>query len=398
MRIKSVKARKIFDTQGKETIEIEINADDKIARNACDNESNKNRFSVNQHPRQGINYLIDLFNKRISNQLKGVGIEKFSDLKKIEDIFRVYDITENFEDIGGNIILATEYAVLRASLQEDISKLLDNETKKFPGIMFNIISGGENVIGRRNDIQEFLIIPKTKDFYECSRAAASFYEKTKNELIKRDQDFTLMKNFNSILNSGMINLEVLDMLSKIADEIEKESKIKIDLGVDIGGSSLWNGRNYEYKMFSKKNSKRNLSENEQIEFVKKLINNYNLTYVEDPFHNDDFDSFRELNKGFGVISGDDLISTRTERLKLGIKKISSVVINPSQVASLLKVKETIDFAFDNKIAPVFPSNSFKCSNELFSYLVLGWKIPRIKIQFNDIERINNLIRIKEKSF
>jgi len=395
MIIKSAKARKIFDTLGKETVEIEIITDDGIARNVCDSEFDKNKFAVNQHPRLGINYLIDLFNKRIFNQLKGVEIGEFSDLKKIEDVFKVYDITEKFEDIGGNIILATEYAALKASLKEDVFKLLDEKTKRFPSIMFNIISGGKNVVGRGNDIQEFLIIPKTKDFHECSTAAASFFQIAKNELMK-DKDFTFIENSHFILSSGMINLEIFEMLSKVADGVEKENKIKVEIGADIGGNSIWNGRNYEYKMFSKKDNKRNLSGNEQVEFIKKLIGNYNLMYVEDPFHDEDFDSFRELNKGFGIISGDDLIATRTERLKLGIKKISAVVINPAQVGSLLKVKETVDFALDNKIAPVFPSKSFKCSNELFSSMVLGWKIPRIKMQLDDIEKLNNLIRIKER--
>ncbi len=51
-----------------------------------------------------------------------------------------------------------------------------------------------------------------------------------------------------------------------------------------------------------------------------MIEKYGLVYVEDPFHEEDFQSFAELTDSIGdkcLIVGDDLFTTNPSRLTRG---------------------------------------------------------------------------------
>ena len=114
---------------------------------------------------------------------------------------------------------------------------------------------------------------------------------------------------------------------------------------------------------------------------------------------EDFEGFRELNKGLGVICGDDLIVTDVERLKNAIRKISAVIIKPNQIGSLIKTKEAVDFAFKNKIMPVISHRSGATNDPIIAHLAVGWGLPLIKTGLmggGRINRLNELIRISEK--
>ena len=54
----------------------------------------------------------------------------------------------------------------------------------------------------------------------------------------------------------MVNSEVLNAVKKVCGEVVKKSGKEIMLGLDVGGDNLWNGRRYEYRSFSRKESKR----------------------------------------------------------------------------------------------------------------------------------------------
>ena len=393
-RIKEVKARKIFTSLGKPSIEIEAKSENGTGIGSCDIGLSSGKFEVNQFPKD-INFLVKRFNENISRQMQNLTIEKFDDLEKVENIFKIFDITKNLDEIGGNVIVATESAVLKSISGNNVVSLLNPKAKKIPALISNIVGGGKHSYNKGADFQEFLVLPKTKDTAYAIEMSNDIFNRTTEDIMKRDKNFMGGRNLKNALSPDLINIEILDMLRKICDKVSKEYRIDVDLGVDIAGSQLWNGRRYEYKKYMRKDLKRNLSKEEQIDFVKNLMKNYNLMYVEDPLHEEDFDGFRELNKGFGVIAGDDLVSSRLERLENSVKKISAVVVKPNQIGSLMKLKNLIDFAKQNKIMPVFSHRSGNSNDDIIASLAVAWESPLIKTGMNNVNLLNSLLRIKE---
>jgi enolase len=76
-----------------------------------------------------------------------------------------------------------------------------------------------------------------------------------------------------------------------------------------------------------------------------LIEKYHLAYVEDPFHEEDYESFAELTRKAKncLICGDDLFTTNTERLNNGIKinAGNAIIIKVNQIGTLSDAAQTI---------------------------------------------------------
>ncbi len=393
MKIIYVKARRIFDSNGNNAIEIEVNGN----KASIGLGTSVGKYEVVSYPKD-INSVINLVNKNFNKDLSGLRIEGFGELRQIEDYYNSQDLSENKEKIGGNVLVALELAILKSISDEPLYKILTNKKiKKMPMPLGNCIGGGSHSIGP--DFQEFLVLPETKKFEEAMEINTAIYKLINGELKKRDKTFIGARNMEGAWMTNLDNLDILNFMKKITEKVEKEYGKKIGLGLDIAANEFWNGRRYEYKNYSKNNLKKTLDREEQIEFIRKTIKNNGLIYAEDPLHQDDFDGFKDLNKEACYICGDDLIGTNPERLKMAEGKISAVIIKPNQIGSLLKVKEAIDFAKDNKIVPVISHRSGETEDNSIAHLAVGWECPIIKTGIVGGERtskLNELIRINEE--
>jgi enolase len=141
---------------------------------------------------------------------------------------------------------------------------------------------------------------------------------------------------------------------------------------------------------------------EQLEFIKEIIERYSLVYVEDPFHEDDYESFAELTGKVKtcLICGDDLFATNSERLNNGIKKraANTIIIKVNQVGTLTDALETIETAKRAGYVPVISHRSGDTCDWHIAHLAVAFKCPVIKtgiVEGARIAKINELIRIEE---
>lgn len=393
MKIKEVRARKILNSKGQETIEVDVNG----FRASIGNGTSVGKFEVNALPKN-IDNVIELVNNKLNKELGNLSINSFDDFDKIERTVIAEDISKNFENIGGNLLVNIELAIIKAVSNGEVWKFLNPNVKRLPFPIGNVIGGGKHSGKNCPDIQEFLIIPKAKNVNEAIFANARFHEAAGEEIIKRDKSFNFGRNIEGAWIPNMNNYEVLDLLNKVREKIEKEFKIKIGLGIDIAASSLWNGRKYQYKNYSRFRQKRILSRSDQINFVTKLINNYDLKYVEDPLQEEDFDGFRELKNGKCLIVGDDLTVTNLGRVKLAQEAINAVIIKPNQIGSLLRVKEVIDFAKSKKMKIIVSHRSGETEDNVIAHLAVGFDADYIKtgiVGGERVSKLNELLRISE---
>ena len=140
---------------------------------------------------------------------------------------------------------------------------------------------------------------------------------------------------------------------------------------------------------------------EQLEFMLRLIKDYNLAYVEDPFHEDDYESFAELTKKVKrcLICGDDLFVTNRERLIQGIKICAgnSLIIKTNQVGTLTDAWETTKLAKRAQYVPVMSHRSGETTDTHIAHLAVAFSCPVIKtgvLHGERVAKINELIRIE----
>jgi enolase len=171
-------------------------------------------------------------------------------------------------------------------------------------------------------------------------------------------------------------------------------------GIDMAASTLWNPKENCYN-YTREKKKR--SPEEQYQYVTELIDKYNLIYVEDPFQEEDFDSFAKLTKEVGskvLVCGDDLFTTNRKRLERGIKvgAANAIIIKVNQVGTVTDAWDTVMMARDAHYVRVVSHRSGDTNDTHIAHLAMAFRAPIIKagiVEGSRIAKINALIRIEE---
>jgi enolase len=191
----------------------------------------------------------------------------------------------------------------------------------------------------------------------------------------------------------------LKIVSKACKEVSAELEIECRPCLDVAASSFYDPKKDVY-VYSIGGKKRDVGE--QLEFMLHLIKEYNLAYVEDPFDEDDYDSFAELTKKSKdcLICGDDLFVTNSTRLAKGIKMGAgnSLIIKTNQIGTLTDAWGTTKMAKRAGYVPVMSHRSGETTDTHLAHLAVGLSCPVIKcgvLHGERVAKINELIRIEE---
>lgn len=97
---------------------------------------------------------------------------------------------------------------------------------------------------------------------------------------------------------------------------------KVDIGLDVAASEFYDADKKIYN-FSQKTGKndRLYTPEQTLDLYANLCEKYPMVSIEDPFDQDDFDSYIKMTQRLGdkiQIVGDDLLVTNPKRVKAGI--------------------------------------------------------------------------------
>jgi len=399
--IEDVMARKVFNSRGQETIEVDIVTTDGFGRAGAPAGASRGKAEVVSYPEGGVDAAITKLEELIAPELIGMDAEEQNE---IDALLHEIDKTENFRNVGGNTVFAISLATAEAAatsydlpLFQYLSGYLANE---LPYPLGNVLGGGKHAIGKTTDIQEYLVIPfKAPSFAEAAKANIMVHQKIGVLLRKADKNFTGGRGYEGAWAPNIENEEALKIVVKACEEVSEEQGIECRAGLDVAASSFWNPKEsvYVYSMEEKKRDS-----GEQLEFMLHLIEEYNLAYVEDPFDEDDYESFAELTKKVKncLICGDDLFVTNRERLTQGIKMGAgnSLIVKMNQVGTLTDAWETTRLAKRAGYVPVMSHRSGETTDTHIAHLAVGFSCPVIKtgvLHGERVAKINELIRIEE---
>lgn len=399
--IKKIIARKVFDSRGEETIEIEVETFSAKAVFAAPAGKSKGAKEVEYYPKGGVNEAVRIFNKEIAPKL--INLDSCNQIE-IDNILKEIDGTERFEVIGGNTAIATSLAIAEVAAKSLNIPLFMHLGGVFSNILplplGNVLGGGKHAGEGAPDIQEYLVVPlNPRNIYEAIQANITVHKKLGEILSKNVKGFTKGKGDEGAYAPNIDSLKALEYVSEAVNETMDNLGIKIGIGLDVAASSLWNEKEKVY-FYSRENIK--LNTEEQIERMLYLIDKYKIVYLEDPLHEDDFEGFSELTKKSKntLICGDDIFTTRKELLEKGysMKAGNAIIIKPNQVGTLTDTYKTIDFAKKHGYTPVASHRSGETEYGYLAHIAVGFNCSMIKAGVMGGERIakaNELIRISE---
>ena len=380
MKIKSARTLMVQNSRGQDTIEVRIN---KKHRSAAPSGASTGSSEVKSYPDKGIEYAIDFLNE--FKDIKSMKFDEFEDLGQLDSLIPI---------VGGNSVIALQFAILKAMSEERIWEFLNPKSKKLPVPLGNVIGGGAHTDKASNDIQEFLLMPKAKSFYD-----SAFVNNYLHKKMQKETKAKYMTDEGAWI-TGLSNIEVMKLLFDYLADESKTLGIKVGFGMDMAATSFWKSKYYHYKNFSAKVKERKLGPNQQIDFVNEIIEQYGLKYVEDPLQENDFIGFSKLSKKT-LICGDDLVTTNLDRLKEAVRhdSVNCIIVKPNQIGSIIKTKEVVDFAHRNNIKMVISHRSGETYDATISHLAVAWNIPYIKCGIFGKERkakIDELIKIEKE--
>jgi len=403
MQIEDLWIRKIFTGRGDVTVEVELTAEDPssgevlVTRAAAPAGASRGANEVVYFPEGGVDAALAAFEKLVAPEVVGLDVtEAYAVDGKLEEI----DGTPRFERVGGAVAIATSLAAAEAgaaALGIPLFKFLGGAyARKLPLPLGNVIGGGKHSRGLGPDIQEFLVIPlNPPDIFTAVYANAEVHKRTLKHILKVDSSFTGGKNDEGAWTPRISSRTALKILKEVASEVGRELGIEMGLGVDIAASSLWNGERYVYRNEGVERGPR-----EQLEFVRKLVEEFDLMYVEDPFHEEDFQTFAELTDKYRdrLIVGDDLFVTNPKRIEEGgkLKAATGVIIKPDQIGTLLRAYQAVAVAKEYGMKPVVSHRSGDTEYRTLAHIAVGFGAEVIKTGIMGGERtakLNELIRI-----
>jgi enolase len=366
MKINELQLREIIDSRTKPTVEAEINGSYGKAPSGASTGEHEASCHVPEH--------LEEIEELMRDRLEGRELTQ----EEFDEELKEIDGSEDFSRLGA-VAIASSFAFKNASGF--------NHGRDFSLPLSNVIGGGEH--GGNTSIQEFLVLPvNAETFPEALRTITEIYQELKERYSRKIKGM----NDEGALITSMNDEETLRVLKKVADEYEAR------IGLDIAASEFFENGKYKMSSLGQVNSP-----SQQLDFVQKLIDRFDLVYVEDPFDEEDFRNHAKLagKNPDVIVCGDDLFTTNKDRLQEGIDNGScnSLIVKPNQIGTVSEARETVELAQEEDYTPVISHRSGETCDSTISDLALEWNCPIIKAGIADIRiaKLNKLIRLWDKS-
>ena len=405
-KITNIISRQVFDSRGNPTIESEVFLNDGTMASTIvpSGASTGTHEAFELRDTDNKDYLgksvlkaVEKVNIEISKALLGKSSENQN---KVDEIMIDLDGTEKKKRLGANAILSVSLAINKANAVSKKIPLYKNisDGKTLPMPLMNIINGGAHANNSLR-IQEFMIRPdKAETFKEALNICFLVIQKLKFLINSKNLSTTVGDEggFAPALPNNEVAIEfIIDAISKAGFEPGKD----VCICLDVAANELYKDKKYAI------NSPQYISSNKTIEYYLNLIKKYPIKSIEDPFFEEDWNSWvdftNSVNKDFQIV-GDDLFVTNEKRLTEGIKKkaANSILIKPNQIGTLSETIKVINLAHKYNYKTIISHRSGDSEDTFIADLSVATNSSQIKTgslsRSERVAKYNRLLRIEDE--
>ena len=407
-KIKTVKARQIFDSRSNPTVEAEITLENGISAlgavpsgaSTGSHEAVELRDGGNDYNGKGVSKAVENVNTTINSILCSKSAEN---IDEIDRLMIESDGTKNKSKLGANATLAVSIACAKAAAkanEQPLYKFIGGaEAVTLPIPMMNILNGGAHA-DNNIDIQEFMIMPfGAKSFKEAMKMGTEIYASLKKILHSKGLS-TAIGDEGGFAPNLSSDEQALDLLIEAIILAGYKPNEDIKIALDAAASEWYkNGKYIQPK------SKNKMTSDELISHFEKLVNKHPIYSIEDPLAEDDFDGFKKITEKLGnrvQIVGDDLFVTNSERLKKGVEinAANAILIKPNQIGTISETINTVKLAQSNNYNTIMSHRSGETEDSTIADLAVALNCGQIKTgapaRSDRVAKYNQLLRIEEQ--
>ena len=413
MKIKNIHAREILDSRGTPTVATEVILENGVRAEA----SVPSGASTGQHeavelrdgdPKRyfgkGVLKAVANVNHIIAPKLIGRCVLEQA---AIDKYMCELDGTPNKSHLGANAILSVSLAIAKvaaANLNTPLYRYLgDSNSHILPVPMMNILNGGSHS-DSPIAFQEFMIRPVgASSFAEGLRMGAEVFHALKMVLRERGLS-TAVGDEGGFAPKLSGTEQAIQLILLAIDNAGYQPGRDITLALDCASSEFYKAGRYDYRIFEGEKAKV-LTRDEQIDYLKSLIDKYPIDSIEDGMSEDDWGGWELLTAKIGdrcQLVGDDLFVTNVEYLARGIKNgiANAVLIKLNQIGTLTETLEAISMAQNSGYNAIISHRSGETEDTFIADLSVAVNSGQIKTgslsRSERVAKYNRLLKIEQQ--
>ncbi|WP_435972400.1 phosphopyruvate hydratase [Streptomyces sp. Qhu_M48] len=407
--IETVTARRIIDSRGNPTVEVDVVlADGSLGRAAVPSGAStgareavelRDGDSARWHG-MGVDRAVTHANGEIAASVRG---RDAADQTGLDAALVALDGTATKSRLGANAILGVSLAAAKATAaahRRPLYRYLGGaDAHLLPLPMMNIINGGAHA-DNPLDFQEFMIAPLGADtFAEAVRMGSEVFHTLRRDLLASGHS-TGVGDEGGFAPALRTAEEALDFVMTAIERTGYRPGTDIGLVMDPASSEFFHDGVYDY---AGEGVRRTPSEH--ADYLAKLIHAYPIVSIEDPMAENDLDGWRELTARVGdrcQLTGDDVFCTNEALLREGIRTGvgNSVLVKVNQIGTLTEALATVATAHQAGWTAVMSHRSGETEDTTIADLAVATGCGQIKTgslsRSDRTAKYNQLIRIEEE--
>lgn len=298
---------------------------------------------------------------------------------------------------GTDIVLALSLAFARGAAIYSRKRLIEyiNDigisekiSLKSPIILVPIFSGGIHHLELGGSPQQIMIAVNNDKFEESVEIIQSFYDTVMHRL-KREGHMQALSASSGFLTNGLSMDQQLQILTE--ELLKQNLDENVSIGIDIAAEHLKKKEGYIFYGDIVSADAFGL-------LWKRVLNNYPITYLEDPFDAEDIDNWKDMYEQSGDyvdIFSDDLSATQTAYFNSSI--VDGVIVKLKQVGTLTDALKMIMQVRKSKMKICVSHRSYETEDTFMCDLGVATSADYMKIggprRGDRVEKYNQLLRL-----
>jgi len=410
-------ARRIFDSRGNPTIEVDLVTDLGLFRAAVPSGASTGvHEALELRDNDKKNYVGKDVSKAINNVNTIIVPELLKqnfDVTKqteIDEFMLKLDGTPNKAKLGANAILGVSLAVCRAGaakkgvpLYRHIADLAGVTELVLPVPAFNVINGGSHA-GNKLAMQEFMILPTgASNFTEAMKIGSEVYHHLKSVIKNKfGLDATAVGDEGGFAPNIQNNKEGLQLIKDAIDQAGYTGKVEI--GMDVAASEFFREGKYDLDFKNPNSDKSKWIDGQELtNLYLEFIKDFPVVSIEDPFDQDHWEAWTNMTAKTSIqIVGDDLTVTNPTRIQTAVDKkaCNCLLLKVNQIGSVTESIRAHNLAKSNGWGTMVSHRSGETEDTFIADLVVGLSTGQIKTgapcRSERLAKYNQILRIEEE--